>query len=150
MSHTVAHSELSSQRGPSRHLSLRLRADLHERLSSRARSIVGESRSRLAARLIDEGLRMEMHPGIVFRPGPGGRRAGLAGGPDVWEVARVLRDVEAEGDAAIAETAKLTGLALHQVRTAAAYYHAFTDEIDAWIVQLDLEAEEASPHRAAR
>lgn len=31
------------------------------------------------------------HPGIVFRPGPTGRRAGLAGGPDVWEVVRAVR-----------------------------------------------------------
>jgi hypothetical protein len=28
---------------------------------------------------------MEEHPGIAFRDGPSGRRAALAGGPDVWE-----------------------------------------------------------------
>lgn len=27
---------------------------------------------------------MDEHPGIVFRSGPAGRRAGLAGGPDIW------------------------------------------------------------------
>lgn len=109
-----------------------------------------ESRSRLAARLIDEGLRMDAHPGIVFRPGPGGRRAGLAGGPDLWEVVRVLRDVEARGEAAIAKTATLTGLAIHQVRTAAGYYQEFIDEMEAWIAEVDRESEEAYPYRAAR
>ena len=29
---------------------------------------------------------MDDHPGIVFRDGPTGRRAGLAAGPAVWEV----------------------------------------------------------------
>lgn len=109
----------------------------------------GESRSRLAARLIDEGLRMDAHPGIVFRPGPGGRRPALAGGPDVWEVVRVLRDIEDHGEAAIAKTAKLTGLAIHQVRTAARYYQEFAPEVDAWIAEVDREAEEAYPPRAA-
>ena len=93
---------------------------------------------------------MDAHPGIVFRPGPGGRRAGLAGGPDVWEVARVLRDVEARGEAALTKTAALTGLAVHQIRTAAAYYAEFADEVDAWIAQVDREAEEAYPHRVGR
>ena len=45
-----------------------------------------DSISSIGERQIDEGLRMEAHPGIVFRNGPSGRRAGLAAGPDVWEV----------------------------------------------------------------
>lgn len=93
---------------------------------------------------------MDEHPGIVFRSGPGGRRASLTGGPDVWEVVRVLRDVEATGEAEIEKTATLTGLPVHQVRAAARYYREFTDEVDAWITELDREAEEANPHRAAR
>ena len=43
-----------------------------------------DSISSIGERQIDEGLRMEAHPGIVFRNGPSGRRAGLAAGPDVW------------------------------------------------------------------
>jgi hypothetical protein len=42
--------------------------------------------SPLAERLIDEGLRMDDHPLIVFRSGPAGRRPALAGGPDIAEV----------------------------------------------------------------
>ena len=127
---------------------MRLRADLHERLTIRARGAGGESRSALAARLIDEGLRTDSHPGIVFRPGPAGRRPGLTGGPDVWEIARVLRDIGINGEKAIEKTAKLTGLAVHQIRAAAGYYREFTDELDAWIEEVDSEAEEAYAHRA--
>lgn len=91
---------------------------------------------------------MDSHPGIVFRPGPGGRRPGLAGGPDVWEIARVLRDIEITGEKAIEKTAKLTGLAVHQIRAAAEYYREFSVEVDTWIQDLDSKAEEAHPHRA--
>jgi hypothetical protein len=52
---------------------------------------LGEPRSRVAERLIDEGLRMEEFPGVVFRSGPTGRRASLLGGPDVWEVVADLQ-----------------------------------------------------------
>jgi hypothetical protein len=44
----------------------------------------GEATSGLVVRLVDEGIRMAEHPGVVFRDGPTGRRAGLAAGPDVW------------------------------------------------------------------
>ena len=39
----------------------------------------GMSLSSAANRLVDEALRMNEHPGIVFGPGPTGRRAGLVG-----------------------------------------------------------------------
>ena len=51
----------------------------------------GQSKARVAERLIDEGLQIEEFPGIVFRSGPAGRRAGVAGGPDVWEIVRDLK-----------------------------------------------------------
>src|SRR6185437_9845048 len=41
----------------------------------------GEATSGLVVRLVDEGIRMAEHPGVVFRDGPTGRRAGLAAGP---------------------------------------------------------------------
>jgi hypothetical protein len=41
---------------------------------------------------------MDDHPGIVFRDGPTGRRAGLAAGPDVWEVVSALRSTGLEGN----------------------------------------------------
>lgn len=36
------------------------------------------------------------------------------------------------------------------LRAAARYYQEFIDEVDAWITEVDREAEEAYPHRAAR
>ena len=83
---------------------------------------------------------MEAHPGIVFRSGPGGRRPGLAGGPDVWEVARILCEIDATGDEAVRRAAQLIGLTPAQVRIALRYYAEYRAEIDAWIRQVDEEA----------
>lgn len=119
-------------------------ARLRERLDRASRRGLGETRSQLALRLIDEGLRMEAHPGILFRPGPSGRRPGLVGGPDVWEVARVLRELSAD-EGGLARAVELTDLALHQVRAAARYYTEYSDEIDAWIAEVDRLADELAP-----
>lgn len=93
----------------------------------------GESVSTLGERLIDEGLRMEAHPGIVFRTGPSGRRAGLAAGPDVWEVVALLRGMRGGVDRRVAKAADQLGLATAQVRAASRYYAEFPEEIDAEI-----------------
>ncbi len=119
-----------------RHLSLRLEAHTLERLDLQSRQS-GQSRSQLARTLLEEGLRMEAHPGIVFRPGPGGRRPGLAGGPDIWEIVRVFQGIETRGEEAVRQIAVLSGLTPSQVRTALGYYAEYPDEIDAWIQQVD-------------
>jgi len=54
------------------------------RLRQRANAMTGASVAGLAQRLIDEGLRMADHPGVIFKDGPSGRRAALAYGPDVY------------------------------------------------------------------
>ncbi len=126
----------------SRHLSIRLESETFERLEAESRR-TGQSRSQVAKMLLEEGLRMESHPGIVFRPGPAGRRPGLAGGPDVWEVIRVLQGVELQGEGAIRRTAELTGLFPEQVRTALRYYAEHSDEVDAWIRRVEDEAARA-------
>jgi hypothetical protein len=84
---------------------------------------------------IDESLRTYEHPGILFRPGPTGRRAALAGGPDVWEVVTALRAIQAdepalEGAALLDELATVTGLSEEQVAIAVRYYAAYPLEID--------------------
>src|SRR3974377_2589129 len=66
-----------------------------ERLSSFVAANPGMSLSSAANRLVDEALRMAEHPGITFRSGPTGRRAALAGGPDVWEVIRAIKSAHA-------------------------------------------------------
>jgi hypothetical protein len=86
---------------------------------------------------------MDRQPGIVFRPGPAGRRPGLAGGPDVWEVVRVVRNVETRGDRAIDEAASWLGLSAAQVRIAVEYYADHPVEIDTWLARIDAKAAEA-------
>lgn len=61
------------------------RADLLDRLKAEA-STRKVSCPALAEELIEEGLRMRRHTGVVFRDGATARRAALAGGPDIWEV----------------------------------------------------------------
>jgi hypothetical protein len=100
-----------------------------ERLDRRSEQ-VGTNRSRLAERYVDEGTRMDEHPGIVFRDGPTGRRAALAGGPDVWEAMATLKGGEARGEDAIAATAELLSLTELQVRTAVRYYSDYPEEVD--------------------
>jgi hypothetical protein len=104
---------------------------------------VGTNKSRLAERYVDEGTRMDEHPGIVFRGGPTGRRAALAGGPDIWEVMSTLKSGKARGEEAIDATAELLNLTDSQVRTAVRYYGAFTDEIDRRIALNTEDADEA-------
>ena len=90
----------------------------------------GEPKARTAERLIDEGLRMEDHPGIVFRDGPAGRRAALPVGPDVWQIIELLEDIEETGEEAIAAAAKWVNLPEGQIRNAVRYYTEYREEID--------------------
>ena len=96
-----------------------------------------DSISSVGERQIDEGLRMEAHRGIVFRNGPSGRRAGLAAGPDVWEVVGPLRGLRGSVEERVAVAAAQLGLTEAQVRTTSRYYAEFTDEIDAEIAHSD-------------
>lgn len=113
-----------------------------ERLEQRSEQ-AGTSRSRLAERYVDEGTRMDEHPGIVFRGRPTGRRAALAGGPDVWEVMQTVKSGKARGDAAVAATADLLALTEPQVRIAVRYYAAYPDQIDERIKRNVEEADAA-------
>lgn len=122
--------------------SARFSTSLIAALASRADHI-GSTRSRLAERYIAEGLRIDQHPGIVFRDGPAGRRAALIGGPDVWQVIPVVKASPRPGEPAITHAAKLLDLRPAQVRAAVSYYAAHQDEIDDRIKRNDDLAEEA-------
>ncbi|HLF79393.1 MAG TPA: hypothetical protein VJB57_18065 [Dehalococcoidia bacterium] len=126
----------------SRHLSLRIDPQCFEELEAESKRN-RESLSELARRLIEEGLRMEKHPGIVFRPGLTGRQPALVDGPSVWVVARVLRGRDLSTEQSIQEGAALTSLRPDQVMTAARYYSEYKQEIDDWMDRLDEEAEKA-------
>jgi len=97
----------------------------------------------LAQRLVDEGLRMADHPGVVFKDGPSGRRAALAFGPDVWEVIKVLRELDERGEPAVAAAAELLALPPAKVRVAMHYYAGYPEEIDSEIDESDRLSAEA-------
>ncbi|MBA3246435.1 MAG: hypothetical protein H0T61_14855 [Actinobacteria bacterium] len=101
----------------------------------------GEPLSRLAERYIEEGLRADRHPGIVFRDGPAGRRPVVVGGPDVWEIVGALRSAPERGDAVVEALAERLGIDETRVRAAIRYYGEYPQEVDAWIAANDAEAE---------
>jgi hypothetical protein len=121
--------------------SARFSAEVVALLDARSERL-GESKARVAERLIEEGLRIEAFPGIVFRSGPTGRRAGIAGGPDVWEIVRDLKGVVGGGEKdPIEAVASVTGLDRAIVELAASYYAAYPDDIDERIRMNDQAAE---------
>ena len=102
----------------------------------------GLSRSAAANLLVDEGLRVAEHPGIVFRDGPTGRRAGVVGGPDVWEIIRAVKSTRVTepklaDDDLVSLVVDNSGLATRLVSTAIRYWAAFPDEVDAEVVAAD-------------
>jgi len=97
---------------------------------------------------------MSEHPGIMFRPGPTGRRAALAGGPDVWEVVRAVRSARAAepelaDDGLLGLVAGNAGTPLGLVRAAVRYWASYPEEVDAEISAADAaeDAAEQAWHR---
>ena len=91
---------------------------------------------------------MAEHPGIVFRPGATGRRAGLAAGPDVWEIVRALKSAkEAEPEYSADELLELiagnTGVHVELLKIAIRYWASYREEVDAKVTAADA-AEEAA------
>lgn len=110
--------------------SLRIPPDVRERLD-RVATRTGERVASLATRLIDEGLRMAEHPGILFiDAGAGGRVPTLARGPEVADVIEILTGLEATGEERITQTAAWLSIHPSEVRVALAYYAAFGAEVD--------------------
>ena len=111
------------------------------------------SLSSAANRLVDEARRMSEHPGIVFRPGPTGRRAGLVDGPDIWEVVRAVKSARASEpdlpeDKLLGLLAENASLLVRLIRVAVRYWASYPDEIDAEIAAAQTAegaAEEAWP-----
>jgi hypothetical protein len=112
-----------------RNFSARWAGEVLDRLQHRS-EVAGTSKSRLAERYVDEGIRRDEHPGIEFRDGPTGRRAALPRGPDVWQLVATLNEFGPDEEKAIAPTADLLNLDESQVRAGVAYYTAFPDEVN--------------------
>jgi hypothetical protein len=113
----------------SENVSVRIEDSLAQRLRLRARA-AGETLSDRLRRYADEGVRRDEHPLVTFRDGPSGRRAGLIGGPDVWEVVMWVEDLSTEPDP-IAVLVEESALSRAQVDAALRYRAAYPDEIDA-------------------
>lgn len=84
----------------------------------------------LAASLLDEGLKARRYPGIVYRDGPAGRRAGLAGGPDVWQVVRALNEAPAWDPDPAGTVSIEADLHPREIDLAVRFYEAYPGEID--------------------
>lgn len=129
--------------------SVRLDDELRARLAGAA-AAEGATVTELIERYVGEGLACAAHPGIVFKPGPAGRRAALAGGPDVWEIAAALRHVTGREAKRVAALAEQFDLHERQVVIALNYAAAHRDEIEARVRANDRALAEAERIAAER
>lgn len=104
----------------------------------------------LLERLLQEGLDTLQHPGIVYRDGPAGRRAALAVGPDVWEVASALRFTTGTDEEQVALLADQFGLHPRHIRTAIDFAALHRDTIEAQVAHNDEAAGRAQHLAEAR
>ena len=96
------------------------------------------TRTALAERLLDEGLRRIRHPRIDFVDGPAGRRPFVLGtGLDVWEIVATIRANKDSTE----DTADYLQVSPAIIEAAARYHAEFADEIDRWIEANDVIAE---------
>lgn len=111
-------------------MSLRLDDGLRRRLAAAA-GAKGTTVTALVERFVHEGLAMDEHPGIVFRPGPSGRRAGVAGGLDVWELVSDIRRFTGSETERVAALAQELEIHERQVWLALNYAAVHREEIEA-------------------
>lgn len=113
---------------PAKQFSLRIDTDVFDELNRQANS-TGETRTALAERLLDEGLRREKHPMIWFREEGAARRPRLIGTRlDVWQVIETIR----QSDNSVAEAAEYLDKPVWHIEACVAYYADYKDEIDEW------------------
>lgn len=129
--------------------SLRLDDELRERLAIAAKA-EGTSVTNLMERFLREGLAVLDHSGVIFKSGPSGRRAALAGGPDVWEIASALRRMSGTESERVAALAREFGIHERQVVLALNYAAAHRDEVEARIRANDQALAEAERIAAER
>jgi hypothetical protein len=111
-------------------------------LTSYARK-VGATKSSVVVGAVDEWLRMQAHPGIVFATTVNGeRRAALAVGPSVWTVAEAWHQ-HRKNERTPAVVAEALGLAVCDVEAALAYWADNRDEIDELIERHQASQDEA-------
>jgi uncharacterized protein (DUF433 family) len=112
---------------------------LPRRLLSELRRVAGQrqvSQTVLVERFLDEGLKMDAYPLIVFRDSPVGRRAMLEG--TRLDVAQVVETVRNEGGSVEAAAGYL-GLSSAQLRACVQYYADHRREVDAYAARVERE-----------
>jgi hypothetical protein len=134
---------------------VRFDSPVAKRLAAFVADNPGMSRSSAGNRLVDEALRLREHPGITFRPGPTGRRAGIAGGPDAWEIIRAVKSARAAepdlaDDEMLALVAENTGTPVRLIHIAITYWASYPDEIEAEIAAASAAEEAAERHDSGR
>jgi hypothetical protein len=137
-------------------ITVRLDESVVRRLTSYVARHHGATRSSVAGRYVDEGLRMDEHPGIVFRDGAAGRRATLIGGPDVWEVVRAVAAARAAEPALatpelLASLEESTGVPVHLLTVALEYWACYPSEVDAFVAHAaEIETAQAASTERSR
>lgn len=129
--------------------SLRLADTLRARLAAVAED-EGTTVTALVERFAHEGLAMAAHPGVVYRPGPSGRRATLAGGPDIWEIASALRHTSGTESERVAALSEQFGLHERQIVVAINFAAQHHDEIAADVHMNDRALKEVERVSEAR
>lgn len=126
--------------------SYRLDPDLKRRVSARA-AAEGLTETSLVAQLLHEGLIAREFPGVVHRGGPSGRRAGIAGGPDLWEIVLAVRGAPGSGEAKVSAAASALGVPERMIRIALDAAATLADEVGAAIERNEVALGDA--HRRA-
>jgi hypothetical protein len=100
--------------------SFRISEAAKQRLAARA-EWEGMTITALLDQLIMEGCDQIDFPGIMFRGPVNDRRAGLAAGPDIWEVISNLQELEGSEEERIAALTEETDVHPRQIRIAINY-----------------------------
>lgn len=108
--------------------SFRISDAARTRLADRA-AREGVTGTALLEQLITEGTEQRDYPGIVFRGPAHDRRAGLAVGPDVWEVVARLRDLDGDEEHRIGILSEEAGLHPRFIRIALDYSAEHMDDV---------------------
>ena len=87
----------------------------------------GEGPSSGFRHIVEEWWTLQHLPALEFRDGISGRRAGLRGGPDVWEVAMVARDYQGDVEGLTGHFGGL--IAADALAQALEYAERFPDEV---------------------
>jgi hypothetical protein len=108
--------------------SFRISDTARARLASRA-AREGTTATALLDQLIIEGIDQLDYPGIIFRGPAQDRRAGLAAGPDVWEVVARLQELEGSEEERISLLAAESDLHPRLIRIALDYAAEHAGEV---------------------